>query len=203
MLAAKRFGECAEDICGLDAIRVPYPTSYRYRTTVTTRVYRRIRESICISRFTYPAKQKLLFAKCRLCPLQGLSTQKLELLATVISVQPVRLVAQRLDLLNIPKYLWSDSRCALAWKCQRNEHKLPRFVRKRVQEIQKDSALTFAYIKSTDKADIATRDITIQGLKNNDFRLKGSDWPQQERSKWLQGVQNGSCESGNTEDKHI
>ncbi|VDN27729.1 unnamed protein product [Gongylonema pulchrum] len=84
-------------------------------------------------------------------------------------------VATEAELERAKKYMWNESKCGLHWI--RDKGKIqPRFVKNRLDEIRKFSAL-FKYVPNCDNsADIATRGITPEELFSNLRWWKGSPW---------------------------
>lgn len=103
----------------------------------------------------------VLFAKSRLCPINGMSAPQLELLRIQIGIWLLKFVTTEKHLQKIPKHLQSDSKCALPWSTTSAPEKLSKFVENRVIEIRtaKDVQLKFIY-GADNPADIATRGIS-------------------------------------------
>ena len=120
-------------------------------------------------------------------PIKKLTIPKAELMGALIGTTALRYVREELRIKGITCYLWSDSKCVLAWLRTVNLDKLPRFVKNRVQEIQDDD-LTFRYIPTKENpADMATRGVTPSELSTAELWWKGPDWLKQERAKWPEG----------------
>uniref|UniRef100_A0A183VHE5 RNase H domain-containing protein n=1 Tax=Toxocara canis TaxID=6265 RepID=A0A183VHE5_TOXCA len=131
----------------------------------------------------------LLFSKTRLCPISGLTIQRLELLAVLIGVRALNFVTTQLQLHGSPLYVWSDSKWALAW-IQHNGEKLPRFVKNRHKEIRRYSGTQYAYVKSAhNPADIATRGTSMNPLSNNSLWFHGRPWLQSSNVQWPSNIE--------------
>uniref|UniRef100_A0A0M3HVD7 Integrase catalytic domain-containing protein n=1 Tax=Ascaris lumbricoides TaxID=6252 RepID=A0A0M3HVD7_ASCLU len=127
----------------------------------------------------------LLYAKSRLCPLKGLTIPRLELLAVLISLRITKFLTQQLNLGDIPRTIWSDSKCALAWIRSPPTEKLPRFVQNRLNEIKKTTDVNYGYVTTeTNPADLATRGATPRTLADEQRWWQGPSWLSNSEDNW-------------------
>lgn len=127
----------------------------------------------------------LVMAKSRIGPIQSLSIPRLELLGILIGIRLGNFIAHQLRVTSAPKFLWSDSKCALAWIASGKEDKLPRFVQNRLREIRLTTGITYSYVRSEhNPADLATRGLTPTELVAEKRWWEGPAWLTAETSQW-------------------
>uniref|UniRef100_A0A1I7X800 Integrase catalytic domain-containing protein n=1 Tax=Heterorhabditis bacteriophora TaxID=37862 RepID=A0A1I7X800_HETBA len=126
----------------------------------------------------------ILFTKNRLCPIQGMTIPKLELMALLVGSRMVRFLHEQLDITISETYIWSDSSCALHWLNITKD--LPRFISNRVKEILKISDFTsFRHLPSQDNpADIITRGMIPEELVDSKLWWNGPSWLLQSKDLW-------------------
>ena len=94
-----------------------------------------------------------------------------------------RAKAMRLEIAE--KTLWTDSQCLLQWIKNRENTSI--FVRNRVTEIINETDVVFRYINTKHSpADIPTRGMSINELKNNKLWWYGPEWLLQDPNEWPQ-----------------
>lgn len=115
-------------------------------------------------------------AKTRVKPLKEITLPRLELLAAFIASRLTRFVVESLDNLPIArKVLWSDSQITLHWI--HSSKSLPLFVKNRVKAIHDIKFDDIKYCPTDDNpADLLTRGVSAQHLKNSTLWLKGPSW---------------------------
>ena len=126
----------------------------------------------------------LLFSKSRNAPKKKLTIPRLELMSTLIGVRSLRFVANEMKLNDHEKILWTDSQCVLSWLKQ--EKNKDTFVRNRVLEIKGKDDITFRYINTKhNPADLPTRGMPIDELKESKLWWNGPEWLLKEEENWL------------------
>ncbi|VDK17999.1 unnamed protein product [Anisakis simplex] len=127
----------------------------------------------------------LFYAKARLCPIKGLTIPQLELLAILISVRASNFIIKQLNLVNIKRTIWTDSKCALAWINSGSSEKLSRYVRNRLNEVRLTKDIAYAYVPTEDNpADVATRGLSWENFITEDKWWNGPRWLRNDQSKW-------------------
>ena len=126
---------------------------------------------------------RLIFSKSRLCPIKGMSTPRLELLAMLIGVRVSKFVTKEAKLENCRQFIWSDSKCVLQWI--RNKGKLqPKFVANRLEEIWKFAGEICYIPGELNPADLATRGTQPRSLCQNPVWWNGPEWLQRDEESW-------------------
>ena len=99
-----------------------------------------------------------MVGKSRVTPKKFLSTPRLELIATVLSVKMACLIKKELNLGNITERFWTDSQVVLVYIGSTTK-RFKVFVANRVQKIQEHSDVNqWKYVKGRDNpADNASR----------------------------------------------
>lgn len=123
-------------------------------------------------------------SKNRLAPKTKLTVPKLELLAALIGCRFAKFVIQSLKWETAKLFLWTDSKCVLAWI--RSNRLLPPIVQRQVLEIKQHNIEAVNYVPTElNKADIATRGATYDQLKMQkwwnppEWLQDTQKWPQQ------------------------
>ena len=116
----------------------------------------------------------LIMAKSRVSPLKNESVARLELVACVIGTRLLKAVNQAYKIPKENIYFYTDSRNALCW-INTPSHKAKTYVYNRTAEVQRTSKLTQWGHVPTDvnPADIATRFITTEDLRDNNIWFEG------------------------------
>ena len=84
---------------------------------------------------------------------------------------------------NTERMLWTDSKCVLHWI--KNKDGKSVFVKNRVEEILAESNISFRYINTKDNpADLPTRGISFDDLKDNQLWWHGPRWLSQDKTCW-------------------
>uniref|UniRef100_A0A914ELN7 Integrase catalytic domain-containing protein n=1 Tax=Acrobeloides nanus TaxID=290746 RepID=A0A914ELN7_9BILA len=126
----------------------------------------------------------LIFSKSRLLPIKRPTIPRAELLGVLAGVRALNFVLQELDLRIEKTYLWSDSKCVIAWILNLS---VPQsvFVENRLQEIRAARIDEFRYVPSSENSsDIGTRGMTIEELSTSDLWWYGPKWLQLEPENW-------------------
>ena len=81
------------------------------------------------------------------------------------------------------KIIWTDSQCVLNWI--KSMKLLSVFVQNRLKEITSDESIQFHYINTKENpADLATRGLSSQVLKESTLWWKAPDWLKKDESSW-------------------
>ncbi|CAK5009785.1 unnamed protein product [Meloidogyne enterolobii] len=129
---------------------------------------------------------KIILAKNRLSPLKNnLTIPRLELLAAVAGKRLVEYIKNQIKTPFKNVYVWSDSKCILYWIISSKLEKLPKFVRRRLEEIRGQKEIIWRYVPTQNNpADLGTRGCTMEELKNNKLWWEGpsflkdmNQWP--------------------------
>ena len=128
---------------------------------------------------------RLVSSKARVAPLSSMSIPRLELMGAVLCL---RLAMSIADVLNIDKDLlefWTDSMNVLWWLC-RPSRDFKTFISNRVGEIQESSKPEqWHHVPtSTNPADLLTRGMTVQTLKNSLLWWEGSEFLKDRQDSW-------------------
>lgn len=125
----------------------------------------------------------MIFSKSRLAPLKELTIPKLELMAAVLGTKMITYVEKLINLRINSKYMFTDSKCVIDWI---KSKKLPSlFVKNRVKEIVSHDDLIWNHVSGVENpADLATRGITVDELKNAKVWWKGPDFLYERYAKW-------------------
>ncbi|XP_064621909.1 uncharacterized protein LOC135484415 [Lineus longissimus] len=118
----------------------------------------------------------LLIAKTRVKPLKATTIPRMELIAALTGYRLAKYTLEALQgLIPIKKQvIWIDSQIVLHWIT--SDKKLPVFVQNRVNELRKFPG-EFRYVQSKDNpADLLTRGITAQELRDSPLWWTGPSW---------------------------
>ena len=128
-------------------------------------------------------KVNLVFAKPRVAPKKKTSIPRLELLAVLIGIRAIKFVIKELKIDCKEQILWTDSQCVLNWI--KSTKPLSVFVNNRIAEIKEVENVEFRYINTKENpADLPTRGITSQELKESDLWWHGPAWLQNKKEEW-------------------
>ena len=144
-------------------------------------------EAMCIAAYLQDeATLKLTYVigKCRVAPIRHITIPKLELQAAVHGVRLRKQILNEHDVKIDKIFHWIDSSTVLRW-LQAVHKKQQVFVAKRAAEILENSSMDqWRHLKGVDNpADIGTRGMTIEGLKESVW-LNGPAWLQADEEKW-------------------
>ena len=104
-------------------------------------------------------------------------------MSTLTGVRSLRFVANEMKLNDYEKILWIDSQCVLSWLKQKENKDT--FVRNRVLEIKDKDDITFRYINTKhNPADLPTRGMPIDELKESKLWWNGPEWLLKEKENW-------------------
>lgn len=130
-------------------------------------------------------------SKSKVAPLKTLTLPILELLAAVVGSKLSKYVKDkiRLNFEQVEIILWSDSQIVLSWLSSKKS--LPRIVESKVKRITSlTSGCEWKYCPtSSNPADLLTRGITAESLRNNALWFIGQPWLLEEQSQWPQWKQ--------------
>ena len=125
----------------------------------------------------------LVFSKARVAPKNSMSIPRLELLALLIGVRSLNFISKQLGMQSCKKIIWTNSQCVLNWI--KSKKPLSVFVQNRLKEITSDESIQFHYINTKENpADIATRGLSSQALKESTLWWKAPDWLKKDESSW-------------------
>lgn len=128
-------------------------------------------------------KVDLIFSKTRLVPNKQITIPRLELLAATIGVRCLKFVQNELKVEVSEKHIWIDSQCVINWI--NSKRALGTFVENRVKEIKQDKHMKVHYISTSENpADIASRGMGTQELKDNRLWWHGPKWLTQSKQEW-------------------
>ena len=112
-----------------------------------------------------------------------MSIPHLELLALLIGVRSLNFISKQLGMESCKKIIWTDSQCALNWI--KSKEPLSVFAQNRLKEITSDESIQFHYINTKENpADLATKGLSSQALKESTLWWKASDWLKKDESSW-------------------
>ena len=126
----------------------------------------------------------LIFSKSRIAPRKLLTIPQLELMSMLIGVRSLNFIQKQMKLhKNTERILWTDSKCVLHWI--KNKDGKSVFVKNRNEEILADSNISFRYVNTKDNlADLPTRGISFDDLKDNQLWGHGPRWLSQDKICW-------------------
>ena len=117
----------------------------------------------------------LVFARTRVAPLKELTLPRLELMAALVGARLAKYLIRESRLCFSKLTLWSDAKCVLYWI--KGRQLKPVFVENRLREIRSVQFNEFRYIASEDNpADLLSRGIDTQDMKQNSLWWKGPSW---------------------------
>ncbi|VDM25203.1 unnamed protein product [Toxocara canis] len=126
----------------------------------------------------------LMFARCRLAPIAGMSIPRLELMGMLLGVRVGRFMKEQLELPDSAVHLWCDSKTVLYWARKPIDQLKMRFVQNRVREIQ-TATVQFHYVETNDNpADLATRGVAPHRLSQCSLWWKGPEWLKLNEEDW-------------------
>ena len=150
-------------ICFCDASEKVYATAVYLKTTLEER-----------------SDINLVFSKARVAPKKSMSIPCLELLALLIGVRSLNFISKQLGMESCKKIKWTNSQCVLNWI--KSKKLLSVFVQNRLKEISYES-IQFHYLNTKENpADVATRGLSNQALKESTSWWKAPDWLKKDES---------------------
>lgn len=128
-----------------------------------------------LRRVSHNPEVAIVMAKSRLSPPTKLSVPRLEFCALVLGVRMQNYLVASLDLKEETKrYIWSDSKCVLAWIS--SNKLLPVAVEKHLTEIHNSKVTQFRYVPTDmNPADVASRGALLSDLKTTSW-FQGPVW---------------------------
>ena len=161
-------GCCSQLLCFCDSSNKAYATAIYLRTIKNDKI-----------------TVNLVFSKARNAPKKKLTIPRLALMPVLIGTRSLHFRAKAMRLEIAEKTLWTDSQCLLQWIKNRENTSI--FVRNRVTEIINETDVVFRYINTKHSpADIPTRGMSINELKNNKLWWYGPEWLLQDPNEWPQ-----------------
>ena len=137
-------------------------------------------EAMCM--VAYLRKQEngevtFVIGKCRVAPIRNMTVAKFEMQATVFGVRLRELILDEHDIQIERIVHWTDSTTVLQWLHSANK-KQPVFVANRVAEILEGSTIDqWRHVeRKMNPADIGTRGMTVEALKDSEWLLTGQAW---------------------------
>jgi hypothetical protein len=127
-------------------------------------------------------------AKGRLAPLKSKVTiPRLELLAAVAGKRMAEFCVKEMEVKFSEIYCWSDSKCVLSWILLTGAEKLPKFVKRRIEDIRENASIQWKYVPTKlNPADLASRGCTCNELKANELWWKGPNYLKLKKKEWPQ-----------------
>uniref|UniRef100_A0A914USC2 Integrase catalytic domain-containing protein n=1 Tax=Plectus sambesii TaxID=2011161 RepID=A0A914USC2_9BILA len=126
----------------------------------------------------------LIYTKSRLSPMKTVTIPRLELMAATIGARVTKFVKEQIKKPIKEIILWSDSKCVLGWINSKSET-LPKFIANRLQEIWTLEGAKFRYVPTQDNpADLGSRGVTVDELRDNNLWWNGPGWLLEEEDKW-------------------
>ncbi|XP_072394935.1 uncharacterized protein [Diabrotica undecimpunctata] len=127
----------------------------------------------------------ILCSKTKVAPIKSITIPKLELCAALLGSQLIDKVTKSLSILNMPIYMWSDSKIVLSW-LKLEPSQLQVFVANRVTKIQSlTSSDSWHYINTKENAaDIASRGIFPEFFLESQLWFQGPQFLRQHPDLW-------------------
>lgn len=131
-------------------------------------------------------KTNLIFSRNRVvAKAENITIPRKELMAMILGVRIMKFVKNELRKSIDDYYIWGDSKTVLYWIKSDSDETKPRFIANRLQEIKRYIECTFGYVKSAENsADIMTRGMKVQELKESQLWWTGPEWLKLESAHW-------------------
>lgn len=128
---------------------------------------------------------RLTICKTKVAPIKTISIPKLELSAAFLLANLMDQLKRNLDLSDLEFFAWSDAKVALTWIKSPASRWKP-FVANRASQIQSLTDVSiWNYVPGDcNPADLATRDLSPQQLRESTLWKNGPDWLAEDSSFW-------------------
>ena len=122
----------------------------------------------------------LVYAKSKVAPVKKITLPRLELLAAEMSANMAQYVIEALEFSSVELYLWTDSKVSLHW-IKGNRKQWKTFVYNRVQNtLKKSDPVNWRWCPGiSNPADLVSRGMKVEDLKNSEFWWNGPSWLKQ------------------------
>jgi len=124
----------------------------------------------------------MIFSKSRIAPTKPTSIPRLELFAAVLGTKMVKFLREQVPFEFSDTFIWSDSKCALAWIT--NDSRRPQFIARRIKTIHEVGDVRYGHVSGKENpADIVSRGTNTASLIQSDLWWEGPAWLKSKRTR--------------------
>ena len=117
----------------------------------------------------------LIFSKSRVAPTKPTSVPCLKLFGVVLGAKMIKFLRKESPFEFDHTYLWTDSKCALAWVTQHESR--PLFIKRRIKTIHEVENVQYGFVPGRENpADMVSRGATASELQQKEVWWKGPNW---------------------------
>ena len=117
----------------------------------------------------------LIFSKSRVAPTKPTSVPRLELFGVVLGAKMIKFLRKESPFEFDHTYLWTDSKCALAWVTQHESR--PLFIKRRIKTIHEVENVQYGFVPGRENpADLVSRGANASELQQKEVWWKGPNW---------------------------